>query len=253
MLLRISLILSILAGIGAIVVSQLMVKEHIQGIITVRDENIEGRAREKARAEKAETNLKATSAKLAGTEKKLATTEEQLAATTAAKTAAEGRATTLATELEKTKTQLSDTQQKLAAWAVLGINVEQVKQIIADRKALADEREILTNENRILSLNNKKLQAKLDILLKPGDEEHPVEMTAGLKGRIVVVDPKWDFVVLNIGTNQGALEDGIMLVNRDGKLIAKVKIRSVQSDRCIANILPGWRLEDVKEGDQVFY
>src|SRR5256885_13040622 len=104
MLLRISLILAILAGIGAILVSQLMVKDHIQGIITVRDENIEGRAREKARAEKAETSLKVTSAKLVDTEKKLSTTEEQLAATTAAKNAADGRVTTLTTELEKTKT-----------------------------------------------------------------------------------------------------------------------------------------------------
>ena len=41
------------------------------------------------------------------------------------------------------------------------------------------------------------------------------------------------------------------LVNRNGKLVAKVKVRSVQKDRCIANVLPGWQLGDVMEGDQV--
>jgi hypothetical protein len=67
----------------------------------------------------------------------------------------------------------------------------------------------------------------------------------------VVVDPKWDFVVLNIGSKQGALEDGEMLVSRDGKLVAKVVIRSVQPDRCIANIVSGWKLGEVIEGDVV--
>ena len=76
-------------------------------------------------------------------------------------------------------------------------------------------------------------------------------MRADLKGKIVAVDPKWDFVVLNIGGDQGVLQDGEMLVSRDGKLVAKVIVRSVQKDRCIANVVPGWKLGDVIEGDEV--
>jgi hypothetical protein len=57
--------------------------------------------------------------------------------------------------------------------------------------------------------------------------------------------------VLDIGENQGVQEYGELLVNRNGKLVAKVKIRSVQKDRSIANVLPGWQLGDVMEGDQV--
>jgi hypothetical protein len=36
-------------------------------------------------------------------------------------------------------------------------------------------------------------------------------------------------------------------------LVAKVQIRSVQSDRSIANVMPGWKLSEVMEGDQVLY
>ncbi len=68
---------------------------------------------------------------------------------------------------------------------------------------------------------------------------------------MLVADPRYDFVVLDIGEKQGVLEDGKLLVNRNGKLIAKVKIKSVQADRCIANVMPGWKLGDVMEGDQV--
>jgi hypothetical protein len=63
-----------------------------------------------------------------------------------------------------------------------------------------------------------------------------------LAGKIVVVDPKWDFVVLDIGEDQGVIQDGELLVSRDGKLVAKVIVRSVEKDRCIANIVPGWKL-----------
>ena len=65
--------------------------------------------------------------------------------------------------------------------------------------------------------------------------------------------PKYDFVVLDIGGNQGVLERGVMLVNRGGKLVAKVRIASVTPERSIANILPEWRQSEVIEGDQVLY
>jgi len=68
---------------------------------------------------------------------------------------------------------------------------------------------------------------------------------------VLVTDPKWNFVVLNIGEDQGVLERGELLVNRDGKLVAKVIVRSVQKDRSIANVMPGWELGEVMEGDQV--
>jgi hypothetical protein len=42
-----------------------------------------------------------------------------------------------------------------------------------------------------------------------------------------------------------------MLVSRDGKLVAKVIVRSVQKDRSIANIVPGWKLGEPVEGDEV--
>jgi hypothetical protein len=45
--------------------------------------------------------------------------------------------------------------------------------------------------------------------------------------------------------------NGELLVNRDGKLIAKVIVRSIQKDRCIANIVSGWKYGELIEGDSV--
>ena len=66
-----------------------------------------------------------------------------------------------------------------------------------------------------------------------------------------MTDPKWKFVVLNVGEDQGLLKDGELLVNRDGRLVAKVRVSSVQKDRSVANVMPGWELGEVLEGDQV--
>jgi hypothetical protein len=91
------------------------------------------------------------------------------------------------------------------------------------------------------------VQNQLNELLS---ESYVVKLRPDLKGKVVVVDPKWDFVVLDIGNDQGVLQDGELLISRNGKLVAKVVVRTVEKGRCIANIVPGWKLGDVFEGDE---
>ena len=94
----------------------------------------------------------------------------------------------------------------------------------------------------------KKLETELAVYRDPN---YFVPLPATLRGKVLVTDPKWNFVVLNVGEDQGVLERGEMLVNRNGRLVAKVVVRSVQKDRCIANVMPGWELGEVMEGDLV--
>ena len=72
-----------------------------------------------------------------------------------------------------------------------------------------------------------------------------------MHGSVLVVDPKWNFVVLDLGESNGVLKNGTLLISRDGKLIAKVRIRRVEGQRSIADILPGSHLAEVREGDHV--
>jgi hypothetical protein len=81
--------------------------------------------------------------------------------------------------------------------------------------------------------------------------DRPLVLPPDLVGKVLQVDPKWDFVVLNVGADQGALTRAEMLVNRGGRLVAKVKIRRVEKNCCIADVMPGWKLAEVVEGDQV--
>ena len=64
-------------------------------------------------------------------------------------------------------------------------------------------------------------------------------------------DPKWHFIVLDVGEDQGVLLNGEVLVSRQGKLLGKAKVSRVQPGRCVANMVPGWEFGEIAEGDQV--
>lgn len=250
MLLRISLIIAILAGIATIVVTQMQAKKQIQTVIETRDENIKGRAAEKKRADVAEKNLNSTSNTLVTTKATLAKTEETLSNTRQQLAAAEASIKKLDTDLKGAVAARNEAQQALARWDQLVITPEGVVQLRATLKKAEDTIAVLQTEREIFTRKNLELSNKLDELL---GNEKPVELPAGTKGTIVAVDPKWNFVVLNIGKDKGLLERGVLMVHRDSKYLGKVRITEVLENRAIANVVPGSTIDEIQEGDKVLY
>ena len=250
MLMRISLIAAIVLGLGLGVFNFVWFKDKVTTTIndrntfhTQRDEEHTGRTKAEKLAKDTQAALDRTNALLVTT-----MTERDTAVNEAAEQSK--RATDLAETLKKAQTDRDAAQNELAAWSALGIPIQQIKATLASLKTVTEERDAIAEEKKILLANNHKLNEKIRSLL---DSEYEVALPPGLKGKVLVADPRYDFVVLDIGEKQGVLEDGKLLVNRNGKLIAKVKVKSVQPNRCIANVLPGWKLSDVMEGDQVIY
>jgi len=153
--------------------------------------------------------------------------------------------------LKTTAGELTDAQRDLSAWKALGITVDQVQKSLEDLKKATAANDALKEEKVIMIRNINRLSARLAIYEK--DKEIAPDLPVGLKGKVVAVDPKWDFIVLDIGSNQGLVERGEMLVDRAGKLVAKVRVTSVEPNRAIANVLPEWKQADVMEGDEVLH
>ena len=250
MLIRISLIIAIVAGLAAAGLGFIKVKEKIEATMAERDQ--EKKEKEIAQRDLASTKktLKKTEEDLTTTKKELASTKTKLESEIARADELDKQKTELTTQLTTVKGERDAAQQKLVQWDVLQVTPEGVKKTMADLKATQKERDVYVAENKTLLRERNKLQAKLDDLIGPNQDP---ELPIGLKGQVVAVDPKYDFVVLNIGGNQGVLERGVMLVNRRGKLVAKVRIASVSPDRSIANVLPEWKQAEIIEGDQVLY
>ncbi|HUL51403.1 MAG TPA: hypothetical protein VLU94_02340 [Candidatus Nitrosotalea sp.] len=245
-MLRISLIVAILAGIGALVVGQLQVVSKISGL----EASLADTQQKLQTAQNAETSAKKTAkdavAAADKAKKELETAKTDLAAATDKADQQEKRATDLEARLNKTTQERNDSQAKLARWEVLGRSIEQLQAMIGENKKLLTEREAVAGENKVLSRDNIQLRSKLEFF--EGKKTH-VDLPAGLKGKVVSVDPKYEFVVLDVGLDQGVLERGEMLINRSGRLVAKVRILSVEPNRSIANVLPEWKQAEILEGD----
>jgi hypothetical protein len=249
MLLRISLIVAILTGLGAVGLIHTRLKERITTITTERDSNAQERDRFQQESKKAKDAERKAKEERDASNALLSTTTNELAATTIRVVEQEKRANDLSGQLNSALKERNDAQTLLASWNALGLAPNQVEDIKTQLKNTTSEKEALTEENALLSHNNKRLVAELS---RYTNGNARVEMP-GFKAKVMAVDPKWDFVVLDKGSNDGALERGEVLVARDGKLVGKVRISSVETNRCIANILPEWKQSDVLEGDQVMY
>jgi hypothetical protein len=248
LLLRIFLVLAILAGIGVIVVSQVMLKPQIEGIISVREENHRKFVAEEDKARKLGKSLKETQTELTRTKGELETTKSQLVDFTAKFESEQKRAVGLQAALDKTRSDLKGAQDELAAYVNTSYKPNEIRALADTAKSQKMAIDGLTDELKVFAERYRKATNQLAQLMGPSPDP-PIPST--VRGRVLVVDPKWNFLVLDIGEKQDVPEKGVLLVAREGVLIAKVRVMSVQKDRCIANIMPGWKLKDVLEGDQV--
>jgi multidrug resistance efflux pump len=248
MLIRISLILAVVAALAAGAINFVFVKDKINTLVTDRNSQRDAKVQ-------AQTDLASTKKTLAKTQSDLKQTQTDLADAQAAEKKAEDtasaqtkRADDLSTKLTQTQQQLNDAQNNLAAYTISGFTAEQVSKLGKNLKDQQAQIEAINEEKVVLQRSVMRLKTRL---AKYEGPETDIKLRADLKGKILVVDPKWDFVVLNIGEDQGVIPDGEMLVSRDGKLVAKVIVRTVEKDRSIANVVPGWELGPVIEGDEV--
>ncbi len=248
MLMRISLFVAIIAGLVVGVLNFVMVKDKITTLQTNLKEQTDARQKAESDLAKTRDDLKKTTAELKQSLTTLQATTEQKDTAVAEAASQTKRADKLTDDLNKTRKERDDAQAELAAFRATGLTPDQISAVNTQNKTLQKTVAGIEAENKLLGRKVTDLQTKLT---RYTDPEKPVYLPATLKGKILVCDPKWNFVILNVGGDQGVLEYGELLVNRNGKLVAKIKVSSVQKDRCVANVVPGWQIGELIEGDQV--
>jgi hypothetical protein len=248
-MLRICLMIAIVAGLAAGAVSFFKVQDIITTTRQERNDWHNKDDQEVAAHTKTKKTLKETAAKLESTEKELAQTKSDLETANGKVADLTKHNEDLTAKLEKTTAERDDAQQQLARWSGLP-DPGLIRGIIADLEKTQKAKEALIGENKLLAAKVTEWENRWDNFFH---DTRPVILPTGLRGKIIAVDPKYDFVVLDIGEDQGAKERGVMMVDRDGKLLGKVRIKSVSKDRCVANILPDWKRGEVMEGDEVLY
>lgn len=75
----------------------------------------------------------------------------------------------------------------------------------------------------------------------------------GLTGRVLFVNRDWNFVVIDLGSQDGLVPNAEMLIHRDDSLVGKIVISNLSPDMSIAELEAGWLQGQVREGDYVVF
>jgi hypothetical protein len=114
-------------------------------------------------------------------------------------------------------------------------------------------------EKAFLSEKLQDMQARAD-QPKEGKKHRetardPSPRRTGLRGTILAVNQAYNFVVLNLGTRHGVESNSEMLVLREGALVGKIRISSVEPATAIGDIISNSLARGVQmqPGDNVIY
>jgi cell shape-determining protein MreC len=204
------------------------------------------------------------------------TVEEQNKVTEAENRAAKAEAELAQTQKEKAdlQTKFDENQKEIASLQMRGeeagknpnastADTRDPTASAADLQSqLADLRNQLDSAEKEKAFLSEKLQDMQERADQPKQEKKRREAVreaaprrTGLRGTVLAVNQAYNFVVLNLGTRHGVESNAELLVLRDGALIGKIRISSVEPATAIGDIITNSlaRGAQMQPGDNVIY
>jgi hypothetical protein len=115
--------------------------------------------------------------------------------------------------------------------------------------------EAAEEEKGVLADKVKSAQERVSALEDEKKRRGAGANTPGVHGTVLAVNQAYNFVVLSVGERQGVVASAEMLVLREGSLIGKIRISSVEPTTSIGDIISNSlaRGVQVQPGDTVVY
>lgn len=216
--------------------------------------------------------LKSTQNELAATKNTLKQTQDELTATHSQldtanatiatdktmidtlnneKTALQGQLDTANGKLADLQKQIDELQKKFNPTTDGGPG-KGIEQIISELKKQIDEQKQL---NETLTKQVAEANKHVETLTKAEETRKAGLLKPGIQGIVMAVNPGYGFVVISLGDHQGAVPNGEVIVERDGRQIAKLKITTVEPALSVADIIPDSlaKGQRVLPGDKVIF
>jgi hypothetical protein len=168
----------------------------------------------------------------------------------------------LKTSVQTAEAKAVDLEKKLAekpAPSLAPVPDPAAEQLVASLKSdLEKTRQMASEEQQKAGQKLQELEAKMSQMMpkpvvtssKSGGGKQP------LSGEVVAYNEGWNFVVVNLGDKQGVTPESKLLIQRSGKILARLEITDVQPKFVTAGIVysPGISpKERVRPGDAVLF
>jgi regulator of replication initiation timing len=249
MYLRISLLVALLGSVASLATIQFVYRPKVQALIEERNRFERNRNESGRHMDELAGQLGEMSRKLVHAEAQLEASAQRLAAVTAENEVLREGNLHLEEKVAGLSSELSMGRQQLAQLAAVAVTPEQAAELCKANEVLKEHLAIREKENDVLARELQRLRIRYTIgCTFPEEPELPP-----VDGKVVAVDPKWGFMVLDKGANAGLLTGGVLMISRDSRLVGKARLTRVEADRSIADVLPGWQFAEVREGDRAIH
>ena len=218
--------------------------------IAARDAAQRGRMAQARESKSQQTNVPGTSAKSAEAESKAAKAEADLAKVQKEKADLQARLEANQAEIASLQKHVEEVGSKPAEANPGAPSTVELQAQLDDARRQLDsverEKVFLSEEIRTAQERSTQLEE---------EKKRRADGKAGVRGTILAVNQAYNFVVLNLGGRQGVEPNSEMLVVRDGTLIGKIRISSVEPATAIGDIIISSlaRGVQVQPGDIVIY
>ena len=251
-----SVLLLILAAIFGLLNSHKVktLRTNVANADAARDAAEHRRAAQERNPETRETTVAGGEAKIAEAESKAAKAEAELTQLQKDKTELQAKLEANQNEIGSLQKRIEEAEKtaKPAASPVAPNSSPELQAQLEDARRQLDSAE---KEKVFLS---EKLQTTQERPTQPQEEKKRRETgprRPGVRGTVLAVNQAYNFVVLNLGARQGIQPNSEMLVLREGTLIGKIRISSVEPATAIGDIISSSlaRGIQVQPGDIVIY
>jgi predicted nucleic acid-binding Zn-ribbon protein len=226
-------------------------RENATTATAAREDLERRRAAEQKEIKAREASVAAAMAKVNENEAKIAKAESDLVQMQTEKTELQTKLQTAQTEVSSLQTRVEEVGAKPSDNPGAPSLAELQAQLDEARRQL----ENAEHENTFLSEKIHSTQERSTQLEEEKKRRGPSVGRTGIRGTVLAVNQAYNFVVLNLGGRQGVEANAEMLVLRDGTLIGKIRVSSVEPSTAIGDIIASSlsRGVQVQPGDVVIY
>lgn len=150
--------------------------------------------------------------------------------------AADARAIELQTALTNSETQVKEVDAKLAQIQAM-FGDKPPEEIVADAEQAKKEADDLRNQLRIAEDKLAGIQGQVTKYQAEEELRRKGVSPPGITGKIVAYNSQWNFVVLDVGKNQGLVENSELTIMRNETPIGKIKIASVDQTTSVGDVI----------------
>ena len=184
-------------------------------------------------------------------------TQKQLAETVQKKIAVETKLIETTQVKERIEKELDSGKEKICMLEKQLEEKNRQMQLALDRIEIETTARANVEKRLMMVMRGKDLPEeklnRFDFASQPIELEKIVikQVSDTLVGKVIKVDKKYAFVVLDLGNRDNLRVVDILSVYRGNKFIGKVRVERLEDDRSAAVILPEWINTQFKEGDKV--